>query len=322
MNNFWQTLPQPFLALAPMEDVTDTVFRQLVIACARPDVCFTEFVNVDGMYSPGLSHVRQRLRFTDMERPLVAQIWGINPQYFYKAARELVDMGFAGIDLNFGCPEKKIVKKGACIALINNRPLATEIIQATKEGAGSKIPLSIKTRTGLDKAITQEWVTFLLKHRIDALTVHGRTAKVLSDVPADWDEIGKAVGVRDKLGVKTLIIGNGDVRDRIHALEFAHQYRVDGVMIGRGIFHNLWAFSNSSVSQSQVRPDVKLRMKLLLLHCQLFKKTWKDKKPFHVLKKYFKIYLSGFAGAKDLRIQLMKTNTVAEVKTTLSRFRF
>ncbi|MEK7166672.1 MAG: tRNA-dihydrouridine synthase, partial [Patescibacteria group bacterium] len=192
--------------------------------------------------------------------------------------------------------------------------LAKEIIQATTEAAGI-IPVSIKTRIGFDQIITEEWVEFLLRQNIQALTVHGRTAKEKSRAPAHWNEIRKVVGVRDRLGAKTVIIGNGDVRDRNQAVDLVHTYGVDGVMIGRGIFHNLWAFSE--VDASHLRSP-KTVLKLLLKHLQLFEKEWGSTKPFHILKKYFKIYVQGFVGAVELREKLMQTNSCKEVEKIIS----
>lgn len=310
--NFWLSLPRPFFALAPMEDVTDTVFRQIVASCAPPDVYFTEFTNCDGLLSPGCDIVRRRLRYTQIERPIVAQIWGVHPENYFKTAQLLVELGFNGIDINMGCPEKSVVTHGACAALINNRPLAHEIILATQEGIKSTkkaIPLSIKTRIGYNKIITEDWIGFLLSHQLAALTVHGRTAAEQSQVPCHWDEIGKAVSLRNQLKSKTLIIGNGDILDRAQGLAKAKKYKVDGIMIGRGVLNNLWAFS----AQPAPKLSVEDRLKLLKNHVELFDRTWGAKKNFSILKKYFKIYLTGFPGASDLRTMFMDCHSVPEV---------
>jgi tRNA-dihydrouridine synthase len=172
--NVLQQLPKPFLVLAPMDDVTDTVFRQIVAGCAPPDLYFTEFVNVDGLQSPGRPKLMKKLRFSAAEQPLIAQIWGKEPENFRKTAAELVDMGFAGVDLNMGCPEKTVVKNGCCSALINNPELAAEIIQATKEGVAGRVPVSVKTRIGFN-TIDLTWIEFLLGQGLDMLTIHGRT---------------------------------------------------------------------------------------------------------------------------------------------------
>jgi tRNA-dihydrouridine synthase len=207
-------LPQPFFVLAPMDDVTDTVFRQVVASCAPPDLYFTEFVNVDGLQSPGRERLMKKLQYTDEEQPLIAQIWGKDPANFEKTAAELVDMGFAGVDLNMGCPEKNVVNNGVCSALINDRPLASEIITATQRGVAGRVPVSVKTRIGFN-AIDLTWIEFLLTHDLDMLTVHARTRKEMSNVPAHWDVMGDIRALRDRISPRTLIVGNGDVESII-----------------------------------------------------------------------------------------------------------
>ena len=197
-----------------MDDVTDTVFRQIVADCAKPDLFFTEFVNVDGLQSAGRPHLLPKLMLSDNEGPVIAQLWGLKPENFYKTTKELIGMGFAGVDLNMGCPVKTVIKNGACAALINNRDLAGEIIQATKQAAGQDFPVSVKTRVGFT-TVDMSWIEFLLSTKIlDMLSIHGRSAKQLSNVPANWDLIGQARALRDSLSPGTLIIGNGDVANR------------------------------------------------------------------------------------------------------------
>jgi len=319
MKNFWKTLKKPILALAPMEGVTDSVFRQIVAFCGRPSVFFTEFTSCDGMVSDvGRAHVDQRLQITTLEHPIVAQIYGTNPEMFYKTAQMVVDMGFDGIDINMGCPERNLVRKGSCSGLIQNPKLAGEIIQATKEGANG-IPVSVKTRIGFNKIIIEEWVQFLLEQKIAALTLHLRTVKEMSKVPAHWDEIAKAVVIRKELNVDTVILGNGDVKSLREADEKVAKYKIDGVMVGRGIFENIWLF-NSQREASSITPQEKLA--LLIKHVQLYHETWKDKKPFPPMRKFVKAYVNGFAFATDLREELMKTDNAEElirkVRATLS----
>ena len=209
--NFLIKLPKPFFALAPMDDVTDTVFRQIVGGCAHPDLYFTEFVNVDGLQSPGRVKLLKKLQFTAKEKPLIAQLWGLKPDNFYKTAKEMVEMGFDGIDLNMGCPVKTVIKNGACAALMNNRDLAGEIIDAVREGAGSiksDFPVSVKTRVGFT-TVDESWIELLLNKKLDLLSIHGRTVKQLSKTPADWDLIGRVREMRDSLAPSTLIVGNG-----------------------------------------------------------------------------------------------------------------
>jgi tRNA-dihydrouridine synthase len=314
--NTLEQLPKPFLVLAPLDDVTDTVFRQIVADCARPDLFFTEFVNVDGLQSPGRPRLVKRIQFTPKERPLIAQIWGKEPKNFYKTAQELVEMGFVGIDLNMGCPEKTVVKNGACSALINDRPLAKEIIQATQEGAAGRVPVSVKTRLGFNQ-IDLSWPEFLLGHNLAMLTIHGRTRKEMSEVPAHWDKIGEVRGLRDRLAPQTLIVGNGDVESRAQALELAEKYQLDGVMIGRGIFHDPFVFALDSPWATYTKEQ---RVALYTKHVQLFAKTWTDQdRRIATLNKFCKIYISGFDGAKELRDRLMHAHDAEDLLAMLGR---
>lgn len=291
-----------------MEDVTDTVFRQIIAKCGKPDVFFTEFTNVEGMCSKGRDSVGKRLQFTKIERPIVAQIWGNNPKNYFETAKLIKKMGFDGIDINMGCPEKSVIKKGSCAALIDNHKLAREIILATREGAGG-LPISIKTRIGIKNIQTEEWTSFLLKFNLDALIIHGRTVVEMSDVPAHWDEIEKVVELRDSLKLETLIIGNGDVKDLKDAMWKYKKYKVDGIMIGRGIFNNLWLF-DKNVNPANISYQEKL--KLLIKHIELFDKTWGRTKNFSIMKKFYKIYISAVPDAGEFRTKLMGFKTAQE----------
>lgn len=312
--NFWNELKKPIFILAPMEDVTDTVFRQVIIRSGAPDVFFTEFTNVEGMFSTAEKLVNQRLTFLPIEKPIVAQIWGLDPKHFFQAGKKLSAMGFDGIDINMGCPQRSVVKKGACSALINNTSLAREIILATKEGAGN-IPISVKTRIGFKSIQLEEWIGFLLSFDLPALTIHGRTAYEMSSVPAHWDEIGRVVSLKKEMKKSTLIIGNGDIGSLDEAALKTETFHVDGVMIGRGIFHNPWLF-NKHVTTQQITPSE--RLTLLTYHLNLFEKTWAGTKPYQMLKKYFKIYISGFDGAGDIRTQLMETHNYEEARRVIA----
>lgn len=317
MNNFWQDLQKPIFILAPMEDVTDTVFRRIVGLCGRPDVYFTEFTSTEGMLSKGRDMVSKRLEYTEDERPLIAQIWGEKPEMYYESAKKLVEMGFDGIDINMGCPERSVLKKGACSALIQNPSLAQEIIKATKEGAG-ELPVSVKTRIGFQTITTDEWIGFLLEQDIAALSIHGRTVKELSEVPAHWDEIGKSVQLRDQMGKDTIIIGNGDVKSREDALSKIEQYKVDGIMIGRGIFSDPWLF-NKERNGDSITFDEKLSM--LQQHLTLFESHWQGKKQFAIMKKFVKCYIHGIPGATDMRAKIMDCNSFEEAQNIVTEFR-
>jgi len=312
--NFWQGIPKPFFALAPMDEVTDVVFRNVVAKIGKPDVFFTEFTNVDGLCSAGREKLLPRLKIGKSDHPIVAQIWGKNPGNFYSVSKELVKMGFDGIDINMGCPEKGICKNGCCSALIENQQLAKQIIVATKKGAG-KLPVSVKTRIGFKSIQTNEWIGFLLNQNLAALTIHGRTAREMSKGSAHWDEIKKAVKLRDELNSKTLIIGNGDVVDRKDGLEKVRETGVDGIMIGRGIFKNLWCFKKTLPKMTQ-----KQMLKLLVNHAKLFDKTWGESKNFQILRKFFKIYVSDFRASHKLRMKLMEVNNFKELERIIKPY--
>jgi tRNA-dihydrouridine synthase len=315
MTNILTRLPKPFYVLAPMDDVTDSAFRRVVAATAAPDLFFTEFVNVDGLQSPGRPKLLKKLYHTAGEQPLIAQLWGKNPDNFYKTAQELVDMGFAGIDLNMGCPAKTEVKNGCCAALINNRPLALEIIKATQEGAAGRIPVSVKTRLGFNQ-VDLTWHELLLQQNLSMLTLHGRTRKEMSAVPAHWDLIGEVRKLRDRIAPETLFVGNGDVRDRQHAEALAEQYGLDGVMIGRGIFKDPYAFAADSPWPTIGREQ---RIALYAQHVKLFADTWQQgERNIVTLNKFCKIYINDFDGAKELREQLMAAGSADELLRLLS----
>jgi len=308
MINFWTKLKKPFAVLAPMENVTDYVFREIVSTyLPKPDVMFTEFTNVDALNSNGFEKTIHRFKFSKNQKPIVAQIWGTNPENFYKSAQIAARFGFDGVDINMGCPVKAVIKIGACSALINNRPLVKEIVEATKKGA-KKIPISVKTRVGFKDIITEEWISFLLEQKIDALTIHGRTAKQLSDVPANWEEIAKAVKIKNKISPRTIIIGNGDVKNQNDVKEKYNLYGVDGVMVGRGIFTNPWIFEKNEKKHGW--EDYK---RVLLKHLELYDQTMHYDK----LKKFFKMYINNFEGSRELRSKLMMTKNVEEAKKPL-----
>jgi len=309
---------KPFFALAPMDDVTDTVFRQIIISCARPDLFFTEFVNVDGLQSPGRPRLMHKLEFTAKEKPIFAQIWGKNPENFYKTAKQLIEMGFDGIDINVGCPDKSVVKNGCCSALINNRELAGDIINAVKKAVNKQVPVSVKIRTGF-KEVDFSWPEFVLRQGIDILTVHGRTTYELSKVPARCQDIGKIREIRDCLARRVLIVGNGDVYSRQQGEELAKKYNLDGIMVGRGIFNNPFIFAKES-KWGSLKPDKKI--KLYIKHIKLFESTWRlnDKQNFEGLKKFAKMYISGFEGASVLRSRFVRQPTLEKMISVLETF--
>lgn len=318
MSNRFEYLPRPFFVLAPMDDVTDTVFRQVVAECAPPDLFFTEFVNVDGLESPGRARLLHKLRFGPTETRLVAQLWGLKPENFKAIAAQIAEgslarelglpdgANFAGVDLNMGCPAKGEVQNGACSALIKNRPLAAEIIKATKEGLAGRLPLSVKTRLGFNE-VDMTWIAFLLEQGLDMLTIHGRTRKEMSKVPARWDLIGEAVTLRDELAPGTLVVGNGDVLTRAQGEALAKQYRLDGLMIGRGVFQDPFVFAEVSQWPRLSKAE---RIALYRRHVERFAKTWRNnERRIYTLNKFCKIYISDFDGARELRERLMQAES-------------
>ncbi len=313
MTNFWQELPKPFFILAPMEAVTDVVFRHVIAHAARPDVFFTEFTNASSYASErGIHSTRGRLIFTPDEQPMVAQIWGSRPDEFAFMAKGLADMGYSGLDINMGCPDKSVVKGGAGSALIRNPELAAQLIAAAKEGG---LPVSVKTRLGYSSTDEwKEWLTHILRQDIVNLTVHLRTRKEMSKVDAHFELIPDIKKLRDEIAPRTLLTINGDIRDRRHGKELVEKYGVDGIMIGRGIFHNPFAFE--AYQQEHSRDEL---LSLLNLHLDLFDKYSAELEPrrFEPLKRFFKIYIRDFPGASELREQLMHAKSTDEVRALI-----
>ncbi|MDQ5943605.1 MAG: tRNA-dihydrouridine synthase [Patescibacteria group bacterium] len=297
-----------------MDDVTDTVFRQIVKRHSPADIMMTEFANTDGWCSAGKQAIYSRLRHIEDERPLIAQIWGANPEHYEIMSRDIVELGFDGIDINMGCPIKDVVKTGACSALIENHDLAAEIIQATKRGSGGNIPVSVKTRIGYNKIDTENWCSFLLSQGIDALTVHGRTKKDMSKVPANWDEIAKAVKLRDDISPQTVVIGNGDVLTIQQGIDRAKESGVDGVMIGRGIFQNFFVFA-----ESQKDTDLDEMLAILKEHTSLHQQLLQGNR-FEPLKKFIKMYVHGFKNAGTVRANLMDAKSHSELLDKIDKY--
>lgn len=325
MKFHWRNLKKPFFVLAPMEGATDTVFRQIVDSCGKPDVKFTEFTNVEGLLSKGSEEVGKRFVFNKSEKPLIAHIWGSDPQHFYEVAKKAGKLGFDGIDINMGCPEKNVVAHGCCSALIENPEKAGALISAVKKGANG-LPVSVKTRIGFKTIKTEEWISFLLSQKLDALTVHFRTQKEMSKVPAHWDQAEIVSKLRKQIAPDTVIVGNGDVMSFSEGREKAEEHGLDGIMIGRGVFHNPYVFDETVNYETQTKEQ---RIELLKKHIALFEKTWTKIHPisergyyksYQPLKRYFKIYIQGFEGAAEMREKLMKTNSVEEVRKIIDSF--
>lgn len=310
--SFWRKLKKPFFVLAPMANVTDFVFRQIIAKYGKPDVFWTEFVSADGLCSQGKKRLLLDLKFEKKQKPIVAQIFSSKPEKIFQAAKLIQDLGFDGVDINMGCPDRAIEKQGAGAALMKNPTLAQEIIIAAKEGA-RELPVSIKTRIGYNQDILEEWLGHLIRVQPSVITVHARTRKQMSKVPADWGAVKRAVNfIKKNCPVKTrpFVIGNGDALSMDDAKAKAKQSGADGVMLGRAIFGNPWLF-NKKIQVESIPFEKK--MKAMLEHTKLYDKVYKGVKNFDNMKKHYKAYINNFEGAKELRNQLMQTKNASEV---------
>lgn len=325
VSGFWKKIARrkPFLALAPMADVTDAAFRRIIATYGKPDIFWTEFVSADGLMSPGREALRVDFTYSEKERPIIAQLFGKNIETMEGAAQLVAELGFDGVDINMGCPDRAVMRQGAGGALIKDPKQAVALIEAAMRGvarAGSPkqkpIPVSVKTRIGYSKNELATWLPTLLATGVSAVTIHARTVKEQSLVPAQWERVKEAVAIRDALGVDTLIIGNGDVISRQDAQDKARETGADGVMIGRGIFGNPWLFN----ARRKKTPSVEEKLTVLCEHVRLFEKLLTGRKNFAVMKKHFKAYVAGFDGAKELRMQLMDCVDAPDVVKTIKAY--
>ncbi|HCB35624.1 MAG TPA: dihydrouridine synthase [Candidatus Taylorbacteria bacterium] len=309
---FWQKLKKPIMALAPMADVTDAAFRRIIAKYGKPDVMFTEFTSADGLVSGGKEKLLPNLLYSESERPIVAQLFSGNPEKLFEAARLVKELGFDGLDINMGCPDRSIEKAGAGAVLIKNPKLARELIRAAKKG--SKLPVSIKTRLGYGKDILEEWLSELLAEEPAAITIHARTRKEMSKVPAHWGRIQRAVEIRTELKSEALILGNGDAVSLADAHRKAAETGADGVMLGRAIFGNPFLFAEQKYDLRFRMYDLRRKLEILVEHTKLFKELLGKHKNFAIMKKHFKAYVASFSGAKELRTKLMEASSASEVQ--------
>lgn len=327
---FWKKLPRPFFAMAPMADVTDVAFRALVAKRGAPDVMFTEFVSADGLY-----HTREiqkipdadptslgsfeghgnplmrNLAFEENQRPIVGQVFSSKPEMIAYAAELVAKLGFDGVDINMGCPDRAIERQGAGATLMKNPELAIELIRAAQEA--SALPVSVKTRVGYREESLEEWLGALLSANPTAITLHLRTRKELSLVPADWGLMKKAVEIRNRVNPNVLLIGNGDVRDLDDARAKAAESGCDGVMLGRAMFGNPWVFAGRRPEDTPLAE--KLAALVELAHS--FEKI-SPPKNFAILKKHIKAFITGFDGAADLRARLMEAASAVELEKIIT----
>jgi nifR3 family TIM-barrel protein len=310
---FWGKFKKPIFVLAPMADVTDCAFRQIINKYGKPDVFWTEFVSADGLaHSKAREKLLIDLKYSESEHPIVAQIFGGRPENIREATKLCRELGFDGIDINMGCPDKSIEKCLAGAACIKDPKLAREIIRAAKEGA-RELPVSVKTRIGYNKNEIETWFRELLKEDLAVLTVHLRTRKEMSDVPAHWDLMKRIVEIRNEVAPSTLIFGNGDLADLKDAKQKVKESGCDGAMLGRAIFGNPWLFSEHV-------PSLEEKLKVMIEHTKLFEKMLGKHKNFAIMKKHYKAYVNGFEGAKELRMKLMEAENAEQVEKTTNDF--
>jgi len=312
---------KPIMAIAPMANVTDAAFRQMFVECGKPDIFWTEFVSVEGLLSKGKDALLVDFWYGPQEHPIVAQIFGARPEHFEEVGAMVRELGFDGVDINMGCPDRAVEKQGAGAAMIKDPETAKKVIRALKRGA-SPLPVSVKTRIGYSSRNEMgPWLSALLEEDLAMLTVHLRTRNEMSDVPAHWELAPEIVQLRDRIAPKTLLLGNGDLDSLADARARVATAGMDGAMIGRGIFGNPWFFSGRT-------PETRERLERLVKHAELFEKLYKSDLParaggiksFSVMKKHFKAYCTGFDRAKELRIELMKTENAADVRRVTEEF--
>ena len=335
--SFWNKLPKPIVVLAPLANVTDASFRRVIAkysahvrkngSVGGPDVFWTEFVSADGLMRAtpeGKEKLMADLMYTEAERPIVAQLFSSHPEYMEKAAALCRELGFDGIDINMGCPDKTIEKQGCGSAMIKRPEEAKEIIRATKRGAGT-LPVTVKTRIGYNKNELETWLPALLSENPAVITIHARTRKEMSKVPARWQHVREAVELRDRIQnaewqtlnpeiEKTLIFGNGDVVSLADAEAKAKETGADGIMVGRAIFGNPWFF-NPAIDATQI--PIPERLRVMLEHTKLFEEILSFKN-FSLMKKHYKAYVHNFDGAKELRADLMEKETSAEIEEVVN----
>jgi nifR3 family TIM-barrel protein len=312
MHHFWQHLKPPFFVLAPMADVTDLVFRNFVLRYSRPEVMYTEFVACKALLSSkSRASLRRALWFSETERPIVAQVFGAEPTEMFACARLIRRLGFDGMDINMGCPDRRVEKQGAGARLMRDPHRAQALIQAAKAGLDG-LPLSVKTRLGYHSIETASWISAVLAAQPDVLVLHGRTRQELSEVPAHWDEIALAVRLAHDAGV--LCVGNGDIHSREQGEDYARRFGVDGVMIGRGVFGNPWVFGASA---ERSEPETLRALADLITQ---FSGFWRATKNDQILKKHFKAYVAGFPGSPALCARLMASRSAAEAIATLAGY--
>lgn len=324
-HGFWKNLPKPFFALAPMHDVTDAAFRQIIAKYGKPDVFYTEFASTDGLSNDiGRPKLMHYLNFSKEEHPIIAQVFGAKSEKFYETTKLVASLGFDGIDINMGCPEKNAVRGGSCAGLFHTPEIAKDLILASKQAASDyakennteEIPVSIKVRIGDTKPDWQNWISKLLEAQPAAIAIHLRTRKEMSKVPAHWElmpEIVKFTHDNTTEDTRPLIMGNGDIKDIPEAKQKVLETNADGIMLGRAIFGNPWLFAGRDDNP----PSIQERMKVLIEHVKLYEEKFSGIKHWDIMKRHFKAYVTEFEGAADLRAKLYETKNSQEVEVVL-----
>ena len=328
MQNFWQKLARPFFVLAPMEDVTDVAFRTLIAKFASPDVSrvfYTEFTSADGLIRAnehGKRKILKKLEYSNSERPIVAQLFTSNLEHMEAAAKVCRELGFDGFDINMGCPAREVERQNCGAALIKDPAHARALIRAAKRGFEG--PISAKTRIGYNEDELETWLPELLAEEPAAVVLHARTRKEMSEVPARWERVARAVEIRDALKSSTLILGNGDVKDIADARAKVTASGADGAMLGRAVFGNPWLFQYSPTcaeasagGQEHQNKTSEEKIRALIEHIKLFQKMMSGYQNDAVMKRHFKAYIGGWDGAKELRTRLMDAATLQEANNIL-----
>lgn len=320
IKGFWESLRRPFFVLAPLANVTDAALRRFILQYQKPDVLWTEFVAADGLCHPkGREALLRDLRFTEEERPIVAQLFTAHPEKMREAAKLCAELGFDGIDINMGCPDKNVMKQGAGASCMKDPVLAQQLILSAREGtrdAGKELPISVKTRLGFNEDNLEVWLPALLEVQPAALTLHARTKKDLSKVPARWERVKRAVEIRNELKSETLIIGNGDVRTMADARQKIAETGADGVMFGRALFGNPWLFD-----EKKKEVTVSEKLEAALRHTEIFLAEWAETKSFELMKKHYRAYINHFPEAKELRVKMMEAKNFSQVTEAVEDFR-
>lgn len=327
---------QKIVALSPLDGITDEAFRLTQCQIAKPDIIFTEFVSAEGLAHNAVK-LFDNLLYSSVERPIVGQLFGKDPDSFYIAAVILCALGFDGIDINLGCPAKTVTQHGSGAALIDKPELVSQIIKSVQRAIsdwssnkitlkdlklkekvyqvidrnlkyskfkGKIVPtLSVKTRLGITSDVSSTWIPFLLSHHLDFMTLHGRTLKQGYSGQADWDAIAAAAKLAHQS--QTIFFGNGDVQSRSQALAYCQKYQVDGVLIGRAAMGNPWAFNDQN-------PEFKKKYQAMLLHAKNFTKIFPTRR-FDPLRRHFLLYVSGHPQAKALRQKIITLTSVDQL---------